>query len=93
MTLSEAAPRSASAPPHTHLVLYHAAHPLADDARSMHTVSGRSLGATALAIGGPDCARGVMARRRKRLEAKAGWLALGVGEMWRQARQAPPLTR
>lgn len=91
MTQSGAAPRCASAPPHCHPVLHRALHALAGDARFVEAMSGRSHGAAALAVGGSEFARRVVEQRRKRLEARAGWLAVGVNKLWNEI--APAITR
>ena len=89
MTQSGVAPRCASAPPPFHL--YSALHPLTGDTRFVETMPGRSHGAVALAVGGSEFARRVVAQRRKRMEARAGWLAVRVCELWNQT--PPALTR
>lgn len=89
MTLSGSTPRCMSAPPH--FQSYRELHPLADEARSVEEMSGRLHGAAALAVGGSDFARRVVEQRRKRLEARAGWLAVHVNKLWNEI--APVITR
>lgn len=89
MTQSGVAPRCASAPPHCHPVLHREVHPLAGDERFVEEMPGRSHGAAALAVGGSEFARRVVEQRRKRLEARAGWLATRMCELW----NPPALTR